>query len=115
MSIATKIGIGTLNLLSHLPLRVLYVISDVLLYPLVRFVVRYRVKVVRKNMLKALPDKTEKERRDIERRFYHYFCDLAVEIIKGHSITAEEIKRRVAFKGIDRMAPLFDRHDFLCC
>ena len=76
MSIGTKIGIGTLNLLSHLPLRVLYVISDVMLYPLVRFVVRYRVKVVRKNMLKAFPNKTEKERRDIERRFYHYFCDL---------------------------------------
>ena len=76
MSFATKIGIGTLNLLSHLPLRALYVISDVLLYPLVRFVVRYRVKVVRKNMLKAFPDKTEKERRDIERRFYHYFWDI---------------------------------------
>lgn len=115
MSFATKIGIGTLNLLSHLPLRVLYVISDVQLYPLVRFVVRYRVKVVRKNMLKAFPDKTEKERRDIERRFYHYFCDLAVEIIKGHSITAEEIKRRVTFKGIDQMSHLYDRHDFVCC
>lgn len=33
-----KLGIGILNALSHLPLSVHYFFSDVLLYPLVRYV-----------------------------------------------------------------------------
>lgn len=110
-----KLGIGILNALSHLPLSVHYFFSDVLLYPLVRYVVRYRVKVVRKNLLKAFPDKTEKERKEIERKFYHYFCDLAVEVIKVHSISAEEIKRRFEYVGIDKLDEAYANHDFVCC
>lgn len=115
MSIGAKIGIGILNALSHLPLSILYGISDIVLYPLVRYVVRYRVKVVRKNMLKAFPEKTEKQRLDIERRFYHFFCDLAVEIVKAHSISAEEIKRRVEYVGIENLTDIYARHDLVCC
>lgn len=110
-----KLGIGILNALSHLPLSVHYFFSDVLLYPLVRYVVRYRVKVVRKNLLKAFPDKTEKERNEIMRKFYHYFCDLAVEIIKVHSISAEEIRRRFEYVGIDKLDEAYATHDFVCC
>ena len=110
-----KLGISILNALSHLPMSVHYFFSDVLLYPLVRYVVRYRVKVVRKNLLKAFPDKTEKERNEIMRKFYHYFCDLAVEIIKVHSISAEEIKRRFEYVGIDKLDEAYATHDFVCC
>lgn len=115
MSIGSKIGIGILNLFSYLPMSVHYFLSDVLLYPLVRYVVRYRVKVVRKNLLRAFPDATREERLEIERKFYHYFCDLAVEIIKVHTISADEIKRRVKFVGIENLQDAFDKHDFLCC
>lgn len=115
MSILAKLGIGYLNAVSHLPLSVHYFFSDVLLYPLVRYIVRYRVKVVRKNLLKAFPDKTEQERNAIMRRFYHYFCDLAVEVIKVHSISAEEIKRRFEYVGIDKLEAAYASHDFVCC
>lgn len=115
MNLFGKLCIGSLNALSHLPLGVHYFFSDVLLYPLIRYVVRYRVKVVRKNLEKSFPEKTVKERREIERRFYHYFCDLAVEIIKVHSISAEEIQRRFKYVGIDRLDEAYAKHDFVCC
>lgn len=115
MSLGTTIGLGCINALSHLPLSVHYFFSDVLLYPLVHYVVRYRVKVVRKNLSKAFPEKTQTEKREIENRFYHYFCDLAVEIIKFHSMPAEELKKRVRYFNIEYLHQLAEDHDFLCC
>lgn len=110
-----NLGIKALNAISHLPLSVHYFFSDVLLYPLVHYVVRYRVKVVRKNLQNSFPDKTDKERREIENKFYHFFCDLAVEIIKVHSISPEELKKRVEYVGIDKLDALYAKHDFVLC
>ena len=59
---------------SILPLRVLYIFSDGL-YLLVYKVVGYRRRVVRKNLSLSFPEKSEAERRVIEREFYHFFCD----------------------------------------
>ena len=115
MSVLGKLGIGILNALSHLPLRVHYFFSDVLLYPLIYHVVRYRVKVVRMNLSKAFPEKSNQERRAIEKKFYHYFCDLAVEIIKVHSISPQEIMQRVEFKGIEDLDEVYAKHDFVLC
>ena len=42
------------------PLRVLYVLSD-LIYPLVYYVAGYRREVVRKNLTHSFPEKTEQE------------------------------------------------------
>ena len=47
-------------LLSLLPLRFLYIFSDVLYYPLY-YCIRYRRKVVRQNLTGSFPDKNEKE------------------------------------------------------
>ena len=110
-----NLGIGILNALSRMPMSVHYFFSDVLLYPLVRYVVRYRIKVVRRNLLKSFPEKTDKERREIEKKFYHFFCDLAVEIIKVHSISAEEIRRRLEYVGIENLEEAYANHDFVCC
>ena len=69
-----KILIALLKGLSHLPLRLLYVLSDVL-FVLVYYVVRYRRGVVRRNIEASFPERTAEERRGIERDFYRFFCD----------------------------------------
>ena len=60
----------------------------------------YRKKVVRENLRKSFPEKSEKERLEIERKFYQNFCDLMIESIKTTTITLEELQRRCLFTGV---------------
>lgn len=84
------------RLLSRLPLWFLYVVSDVL-FVLGFYVVRYRRRLVRKNLKNAFPDKTERELLFIQRNFYRNLCDYAVEMLKLVTISREELDRRVTF------------------
>lgn len=88
-----------------LPLRILYILSDLLYFP-VYYIVRYRRKVVKQNLANSFPDKSEKELRKIERNFYHHFCDYIVETIKLLHITNKEIQERITFKNIELVAEL---------
>ena len=88
---------------SLLPLRVHYLLST-MLYVLLRYVVRYRLKVVRKNLSSSFPEKSEEELRTIEKGFYRFFCDYLVESIKLMTIGKENLKRRMVFKGIERIS-----------
>ena len=89
---------GLLKLHAFLPLRVLYVFSDVL-YVLTYHIVRYRRKMVRKNLTNSFPEKTEHEIVNIEKQFYHHFCDYFFETIKLLHISDEEMRRRMEFHG----------------
>lgn len=88
------------TVLSPLPLRVHYLMSD-MIYLLLYYVVRYRRRVVWKNLTTSFPEKDEEELRCIERQFYRFLCDYFVESFKLVSITREEMKRRVVFKGTE--------------
>lgn len=81
-------------LLSLLPLRLLYLISD-FLYLLIYYLVRYRRKVVRQNLLNSFPDYNSKEITAIEKKFYRFFCDLIVEIVYNVSASPKKMKKRV--------------------
>jgi len=72
---------GFLYIVSLLPMRVLYFISDAL-YGLIYYVLGYRRKVVMSNLAIAFPDKTEAERLKIAKKFYHNFIDSFIEVIK---------------------------------
>lgn len=88
-----------------LPMRVLYLLSDIL-YVLIYKIAGYRVKVVRKNMKASFPDKSEEEIRRMEREFYHHFSDYIVETIKLAHISLEEVQQRAFLKNpelVDRL------------
>ncbi|MGM9712644.1 MAG: lysophospholipid acyltransferase family protein [Prevotella sp.] len=87
---------------SLLPLRVLYVLSDGL-YLVVCKMVGYRRRVVRKNLRLSFPEKSEAERREIERGFYHFFCDYIFETIKLATMSEAEMRRRLTFSGLERI------------
>ncbi|MFY7839887.1 MAG: lysophospholipid acyltransferase family protein [Lacibacter sp.] len=84
---------GFLKLLSLIPLRLLYLLSD-FVYVLLFYVFGYRKKVVMNNLTIAFPEKKEEERKKIMKEFYHNFCDTFIEMIKLFSWNTEEIKRR---------------------
>lgn len=83
-------------LITWLPLRVLYLLSD-FCFLLVYYVIGYRKKVVRRNLKNSFPEKSEKERRGIERRFYRYFCDLFVETLKLMHMSKKQMNRRMVY------------------
>ena len=72
---------GFLYVLSLLPMRVLYWLSD-FTYFIIYHLAGYRKEVVRNNLQIAFPEKTEKERRKIEKQFYRNFVDNFIETLK---------------------------------
>lgn len=90
-----------LRIFSRFPLRFLYVLADVLIYPLLRYVVRYRLQLVRKNIAKSFPEKSLREQERIVDAFYHHFADVLVEIIYGYRASDEEMKERVFFENVE--------------
>jgi KDO2-lipid IV(A) lauroyltransferase len=79
--------------LAALPLRVLYVLSDVF-YFFVYHVFGYRKELVLDNLKHAFPEKSEKEIRVICAKFYRNFCDQWIEMLKLLTITEKELSRR---------------------
>lgn len=89
-----KIVISLLTLLARLPLKILYPISDCI-YVITYRIIGYRKKTVRHNLTLAFPQKSEEERRKIERKFYHHLGDCMVETIKLLHISDKELDERV--------------------
>lgn len=82
-----------LYLLSLLPWRVLYALSDIVCFVLYN-VMHYRKAVVDENLQHAFPDRTTEERHEIARRFYKCFCDNWIETVKLMSVTKKSLRKR---------------------
>ena len=88
--------------LSLLPMWFHHFMADVL-YVLVACVMHYRRAVIRKNLANAFPEKSERERRTIERDFYHFFCDYIAETVKFATMSHDEMRRRMTFEGTEQI------------
>ena len=95
-----------IRIFSLFPLSVLYFLADYVIYPLVRYVVRYRLQLVRKNIRLSFPEKSEMERDAIINAFYHHFADILVELIYGYRVSNEEMRARVVFDNVDMLEDL---------
>lgn len=91
-----------------MPLRVHYGIADVLLYPLLYYIARYRRAVVAKNLRLAFPEKSDAERTRIAKTFYRRFCYMFVESIYGYRCSDEEMRQRVVFENMEEVNRLVD-------
>lgn len=94
--------------LSKLPLRFLYALTDTF-YLLIVSVIPYRKEVVRANLRRSFPDKTEQEIKQISKKFYRHFCDLLAESIKNLSIEKKSLLERVKVVNPALMQTLFDK------
>lgn len=73
----------------------LYLWSDIVCSILFH-VVRYRRQIIQENLAYAFPEKTDAERAEIMKRFYHSFCDQWMETLKLLSISKKELDKRMA-------------------
>lgn len=96
-------------LVSRLPFRILYFISDGV-YVLLYHVIGYRKKVVRDNLELVFPEKSEAERLQIEKKFFHHMCDIFLEMIKTLGISTEEMQKRFSFTNIEVIQKLEREH-----
>ena len=86
--------------ISILPFRIFYLISD-LIYLVVYYVIGYRKKTVKENLKMAFPNLTDKKRLQIEKKFYHHFCDLFMEMVKTMTISPEEMQKRFKITNLE--------------
>lgn len=89
-------------LVSLLPMRVHYLFSGFLAW-LARDVVKYRRKVVHKNISESFPEKPADEILAIEKRFYGWFADYIVETVKCASMSQKEMFRRMRFENLEEV------------
>jgi len=87
-------------LVTLLPLRILYIFSDLLFYVLFYFP-SYRRKVVITNLKNSFPEKSETELRIIEKKFYRHLADLFVETLKITHIPDKEFMRRFTISNLE--------------
>jgi KDO2-lipid IV(A) lauroyltransferase len=96
-------------LISAMPYRFLYAFSDLNAF-ILRYVFRYRTDVVKQNLRRSFPEKTEDEINAITRKFYHNLIDIMVESIKGYSLNISILNERYKFLNIDVANKYFDKN-----
>ncbi len=85
--------------LSLLPLRGLYMLSDVLAW-IFRRVIKYRRKVIVSNLRSSFPDYSSNKIASIERGFYRFLTDYFMETIKMLTMSRRQMLRRMQFEGL---------------
>jgi KDO2-lipid IV(A) lauroyltransferase len=80
-------------MISILPFRLLYLVSDGL-YLLLYYIIGYRKKVVNNNLKLVFPEKSKKGLTQIQKKFYKHLCDMFLEMAKTMTISKKELKKR---------------------
>jgi KDO2-lipid IV(A) lauroyltransferase len=98
-----------IKLFARLPLRILYVLSDCF-FVLGFYLIKYRRKMIRRNLAKSFPNKSEAELAKIEKDFFRNLCDYALETIKLLTLPATELKTRMRFTNPDILNQYADKN-----
>src|SRR5579863_2772558 len=96
---------GFFYVLSLLPMRILYFISDGI-YLFVYYVIGYRKKTVMGNLEIAFPEMSTAERVKIAKAFYHNLIDSFIETIKLVSASTRFLEKRITANW-EVLDPLF--------
>jgi len=89
-----------LKLFSKLPLSVLYFLATIF-YLFVFYVLRYRRKVVKGNIVRAFPKAGADEINSIAKNFYRNFADVVAEVIYARTMSPEELTSRVKITNME--------------
>ncbi|WKV13059.1 lysophospholipid acyltransferase family protein [Marivirga harenae] len=95
-------------LLSKIPFWFYHGLSTLLGFFFIKFKL-YRHKVVMDNLSKSFPDKSEKEIKEIAKKFYYHFVDLLIESIKAFSFSKRTIKKRYKINTSPEIQKLLDQ------
>ena len=88
--------------ISFLPFWATYLLSD-FFYIVIRYLIRYRKKVIATNLQNSFPEKSQNEIKKITGKFYHHFCDVFIETIKAYGASEKKMAERVHFNNVDML------------
>lgn len=91
---------GLTKTIALLPFWLLYRLADIT-FVLLYYCVRYRRKLVMRNISDSFPEQTESEHKRIARRFYRNLADYFFETVKLGHISDRAIMKRMEFEGLD--------------
>lgn len=86
----------------------MYLFTDVF-YLLLITIIPYRRKVVRENIKRSFPEKSLRERRKIERKFYRHLTDLLAEGVKNLSISKKQLLKRFQVENPEVMEKFYQQ------
>lgn len=92
-AIGFYIALPFMYLVSLLPFRILYLLSD-LFYLVIYKMLGYRKQVVLQNLRNSFPDKTEQELNKLASAYYHHLCDTSLETVKMLTASISSIQKR---------------------
>ncbi len=104
---STHIGIFFLRWVAKFPFTFIYLLADIF-FLIIFYLVGYRKKVVLTNLKNAFPEKTEKDRKTIARKFYRHFADLMLETIKMRGMDKNVFHKRIHYKNTEAINRYFD-------
>jgi len=101
-------------IITLLPLRVLYLLSD-LIFLFLYYFPSYRREIVAKNLRNAFPEKSEEELKIIARRYYRHMSDLIIETLKIMHMSKKKIAKRFRVTNMALLDRLYDEdRDIIC-
>jgi KDO2-lipid IV(A) lauroyltransferase len=83
----------------------MYIFSD-LLYYILYYIIGYRRKVVATNLKNSFPEKTDEERKVIEKKFFRHLADLFIETLKLTHMSVASQKKRFTYSNLEVMDKL---------
>jgi KDO2-lipid IV(A) lauroyltransferase len=92
--------------ISLLPLRLLYILSD-LLFLVLYYIISYRRKVVAENLRNSFPEKSVVELKLIEKKFYRHLADVISEILKLTHMSKKQSLKRMKIHNIELIERLY--------
>ncbi|HRW63477.1 MAG TPA: lysophospholipid acyltransferase family protein [Bacteroidales bacterium] len=96
-------------LLAHSPKFILYGVADFIYFILYK-VIKYRKKVVIKNLTHSFPEKSEDEIIEITRKFFHHLSDLFVENMAIIRMSKKRFLSMVEYKNTELLNDLYSKN-----
>jgi len=90
-----------------LPLKILYIFSDIL-FLLLYYFPSYRRKVVDENLRNSFPEKSVKEIALIRKKFYRHLADIFIETLKLTHLSNKELIKRLTVSNPEFLNTLYN-------
>jgi len=95
-------------ILSRVPNFILYGFADII-FIFLYYLMGYRKKVVFRNLKNSFPEKSVKELKSIQKKFYRHLSDVFIENIALIKMKPERISKMVEFKNHDILNDLYSQ------
>ena len=90
-----------------------YYVVENLLFVLLYYCLRYRMKVVKTNLRNSFPEKDERELAVIRRRFYYTLAEIFVDTINLADLTPEKGRSLLTVKGLEEQKERVGGRDWI--